>query len=258
MAIGYVMKNNGFMVYGGKSEAYMDTSSFNRIFGTHRIPSHVKQIQKVLNGEKVDLQHGLYEKLSKIINKSGYPQCFQITVLHDLQIDPVIFEACIFQAMKSNENYIELRKHFLNVNFEFVPIPARNILNSIENEVALGNFFLECIEQFTIENIYVTFAKTIPILKSSNANKEVYCRACAELNIMNSFTYMARCKEHYRTLGKTCERHKRIFNELPGIVTTTSGISFDEKILTTPTKPKVTAKNFICQELAKGMNVKMD
>lgn len=123
---------------------------------------------------------------------SKYPSCFEITVLHDLRIDPIICESCVNEAIKARTNNVELRQNNLNVFGEFVPHAAHTILNSIQNEIDLGNVFLECIDRTTEDatSILNGFEKTMPQKEKDTTadSKTVYCKICKKLGIKTAFT----------------------------------------------------------------------
>lgn len=153
MSIGYAICVEQKMAYYGSSKADKTAGHFDEICGTLRPLDHKRNIEDVMTNKKRKnfVHKSMYEGIVSRIDNGNHhnPNGLTIDVLMNLAIDPVIFEACIQEAMQTRN--LEYREYLLNTRGEIMPIKAIEIVDSIEKEIDLGNFFLECLSKIETE-----------------------------------------------------------------------------------------------------------
>lgn len=207
ISIGYLFFVLDDMVYYGGSNAKHQSSFYCDKTGTNRIPQHIYRLHAYFNNKQYSCQSSLYENLAKLIQLDQYPSNFKIILIKDIGIPHVIFEACIWEALKYRSDGVSIRKNLLNTFAEIIPKEVLDILWSSEHERDLGAYFLECIETAIVEIDILnrgteqrTMARTNKEKQSNEHLKNAktkFCLACYQNGKRKELHNEDRINRHY-------------------------------------------------------------
>lgn len=173
------------IIYTGGTEANQYGEHFNRFLGSKRILRHVSSLERAWRGETVDEKHKhLY--LDAVESGIKGPDDIAIVVLRDIRMPKTIFESCVYLALKKIMP-AEDRAKMLNRNAEISPGDAINVLTTLEKEIELGKYLLECMET----NVHLK-----DVLNSNKTTTKLPSRA----RIPNVFKYCVCCNKQLHTL----------------------------------------------------------
>lgn len=138
----YTFSNREHTLYIGGTSC--SESNCHERTGSSRFAGHNDHFEKLWNGEaKTETDLHPYEWIDKHSNHNP-----NVNILRKIGFPHTFAEGAIFQAIKARHNGASMRKMLANKRMEIIKGDrALDIIRTTEDEVDLGEFLLECMDQ---------------------------------------------------------------------------------------------------------------